>query len=302
MQFVDVNLTYSVPINVSLNDPSQSNATLVALFPAIIAIFGVIIGALIAGWFSYGVEKYKSQELRKSNQVLAYSNLIGCKRTLSQYYATYIISIVNANHYLFHARLKAIQHIDFAPLAVLLDQGKREEVNQIIIKKSGTILEKSQDLKESIKTRERADNLAIQLGVTSEKFWGIIGQVRALYPDVHVADIISVIKKSEDDLEGLDNDIMGDFQKYRANMESVIKSINSNESRDKFVNDQIIHLNELAKYEIQFLLISEKNLELEIDKLADRLERYLQKGDQKEIAPEYNDSMYGKIALSLRDQ
>ena len=126
-----------------------------ALIIAVIGAGSALLGGLISSGSNFLIEWQRSRNEEKKHQIQAHSNLLGCKHTILQYYKSYLISIINAEYSILHAKLIAIHRIDFTPVKDLLAQNRIEKANQFATNESKAMLEESFDLKEGLKERAR---------------------------------------------------------------------------------------------------------------------------------------------------
>jgi hypothetical protein len=276
------NLTYPIHLNVTLNGsligPSKiwwNDPSVVAL----IGVLGIVFGAIAAGLFQFLTERRRIRESEKNNRILAHSNLLGCKHATLQYYESYLVSIINAENSPLHSTHIATKAIDFSVVEKCLMEKEplTETANQYASQKLALMLEKSIDLKEGLRYRQRADDLALQLANTDERFWRIIGQVKTLFPDINATNLIREIGEAESDLDNSRKIINSSFNKINRAERIELKLITSNEKRDSWFHEKEQKLKLQVDSSLSDVRAKIDNLDSKIDNLLDYLEDYLKR-------------------------
>ena len=274
------NLTYPVLLNDTLNESLVGSSKIWWNDPpiaALIGVIGIVIGAIAAGSFQFIIEWYRIKESKRSDRILAYGNLLGCKHLILQYYESYLVAMINAESSILHSRYNATKRIDFAVVEKHLKDKETEAANQYASQTLASVLEKSIDLREGLRFRQRVDDLAIQLGNTNEKFWGTIGQVKTLFHDINVTDLVKEIETAENELDNSGRIINNNFNNININTIIELKLVTSNEKRDLWYNEKEEALRLQVDYSLSDVRTKIVNLDSKIDNLLDYLEDYLRK-------------------------
>jgi len=185
------------------------NATIIQpWWISLITILAVPLSAGLGGLIAYEaskrtqeaqfrVEEMKIQKSIKDSKIQAYSDLLGCTHSLLQIKSSYLSSVISAENLVLHAKIIAIKGLDLEPVKDLFLQEKTESANCYYNEKINIALEKSFDIKDGIKMRNRILDLEILVGETDERFWKSIGHVRALFPDARVSNLSREIKRQK---------------------------------------------------------------------------------------------------------
>ena len=151
---------------------------------------------------------------------------------------SYLVSKINAENSLLHSRYIATKQTDFVIVEKYLLEQKTEAANQYASQEQASAFEKSIDLREGLRFRQRADDLALQIGNTDERFWRIIGQVKALFPHVNMTNLVKEIRVAEKDLDNSGKVINNAFNNMNRDTRKELKLVTSNEKRDAWYNEK----------------------------------------------------------------
>lgn len=197
-----------------------------------------LIGAIASGSIQFIIEEEKYRKLVKANQIQAHNNLFGCKNALLQYFHSYFLSNIDARSSLPYAKLYAIGLINFAPAKNCLENGKKDDAHKYINTEFESKYHNSPDLKEALRLRESSEKLVLRIGEAKERFWGIIGQIKILFEDTRIEDLIKDIEKAEETLEALDKDISEIFLEIDQEIKSNLNSICIDKTdKDRYAKD-----------------------------------------------------------------
>ena len=274
------NSTYPIYLNVTINGSliGPSIAWWDDPFAvALIGFFAILLGAIAAGLFQFYIERLRIKESEKNNRISAHSNLLGCKHVILQYYESYLVSIINAENSLLHSTHIATKGIDFSVVEKILSEKEHliEEANQYVNEALDSKREKSNDLKEGLRYRQRADELAIQIANTDERFWRIIGQVKTLFPDINVTNLVREIREAESDLDNSGKIINDSFNRIRRDEIIELKLITSIEQRDSWFHEKEQNLRLQVDSSLRDARSKIDNLDSKIDILLNYLENEL---------------------------
>lgn len=169
-------------MNATIIDSSAN--TISIWFPQIVTIVAVIVGGLIGGIMPVYLEerKVKIQDYQGRQQV--YSQLKGQKQLITQLYASFFMATIQ----LFHC-----------------SNIRRVVENRIVSgEKPAGILGDNyyRVIDEELRSAERADNLLLELGKSSQGLWEIIGKIQVLFDDTE--NLTNWIKKIEDSEKGFE--------------------------------------------------------------------------------------------------
>ena len=168
---MDVNLTYDVPLKLNvtlLTPPSSESFWASTLGIALIAVIGVLAGALIAGGVQFLLELKKDNEKKIDNQILAQNNLRGNKRKVPSYYSIYLTYRINESSLLLRSKIKAINGLCLQD-PKYKDKTKTK-IKQMIISEQ----DKHPDYREAIRVRGKAEEFLILIPKVSEDFGSLI--------------------------------------------------------------------------------------------------------------------------------
>jgi len=199
---MDQNLSGMVALNATLIQP---------LWIPIITIFAAPlsagIGALAVYYASKGsqdnqvrIEDMKIKKIVLNDKIQAYSNLVGCKYTMSQYHASFLSSANDTERLVLNAKINAIAKIDLNPHKDHLLRKEPEKANHYFNEQFAIKLSQSIDLGEGLRARSRTLELEIKTGEAAERFWRAVGQVMALFADEKTSNIVEDISKAEKEL------------------------------------------------------------------------------------------------------
>jgi hypothetical protein len=244
---------------------------------AFISLSAILLGAIATGMFQIHIEKIRIRESDKKNRILAHSNLLGCKHALLQYYESYIISMINSQNSLLHSTHIAIKGIDFSIVEKYFKETKplTEAANQYASQALASKLENSNDLKEGLRYRQRADELALQLANTDERFWRIIGQVKALFPSINATNLIGEIREAEIDLDNSGKIINDNFNRIRRDEIIELKLITSIEKRDSWFHEKEQNRESQLDSSLDDVRCKIDNFDSKVNALLDYLENEL---------------------------
>ena len=240
-------------------------------------IGAAIFGALVAGGVAIYRDKIKDERQKRNDQIQAQGNLLGIKHTILQYYESYLVSMINAENSLLHSTHIATKGVDFSVVEKCLNEKESltEMANQYANRELDSKLEKSIDLKEGLRYRQRVNDLALQIADTDERFWRIIGQVKILFPDINVANLVKEIVEAEKDLDNSGKIINSSFNKMNRAERIELKLIVSNEKRDSWFHEKEQNLKLEVDSSLSVVRIKIDNLDFKIDNLLDYLENEL---------------------------
>jgi len=166
---MDVNLTHVVVANVTLAQPLMGvSYTLIAFSGgAVVALINIVANYLIA---KKTKQEEECQEMRNKRQE-AYSLLLGRKYKMLQFLDTYHSIFINSRSLLYHADRQAFRRTE--------DNAKEIELK-----------------KEGLRTRQRSEELQIELASSIEEFFEIIGKTKILFTSQQVPALIKQIEES----------------------------------------------------------------------------------------------------------
>lgn len=247
---MDVNLTHAIAANVTLMQPSKGVPDTWIAFSSAVIVVLISVAAnylitkknieatrennnkMIAASLENAIkmiEQEKSkmheeelQEKRNKRQE-AYSLLLGHKYKILQFHVSYYAICINSLSLFYHVSLVAFNNINLESDELSrtiecrrrgsLTQEELEEANRYIQKNFAFEFNRSPDLKESFRTRQRSEELQLELARNIEEFFEIIGRVKILFPSQEVRILIKHVEKSLENLGEIDKEIN---QKYEA--------------------------------------------------------------------------------------
>jgi hypothetical protein len=266
-----INLTGVIGANVALTQPWYAGT--------IGVIVAAILGALLAGGVGIYRDIENDKRKKRDDKIQAHCNLLGCKHAFLQYLHSYFLANVAARSSQPYAKLVAIMHIDFVEVKKILESGKKEDAEKYVnILFSSEYLE-SIDLKESLRSKERSENLQLQIGDVKERFWKFIGQVKIAFEDNRIKDFIKEIEKAEATLGSFYSDVSKDFKKIEDDINTGIGKIimdqndmnryanDPNKNRDDFFDKMVKTLEGMKDSTALDAKVKIENLESKIDDL-----------------------------------
>jgi hypothetical protein len=189
---------------------------------------------LIQIWIEY----WKNKNLERSNKIQIHSNLLGCEHSLLQYFHSYFLSDIYARSSQPYAKILAVAFIDFKIAKGFLEQREEEQAKQYVNREFTSRYEKSADLGEALRAKERSENLQLQIGNAQERFWICIGQIKASFKDIRIKDFIEEIEKAEKAIKATENDITQQFMSIEDEIKEGLSSMCLDRSnRSRFADD-----------------------------------------------------------------
>lgn len=284
---MDVNLAYPVALNVTLGliDSSKS------IWNNLSLLLAALIGAIAAGSIQFIIAIWNNKKSERSRQMQAHCSLLGCKQVLLQYFYSYFLSSIAARGTQHYAKIMAISAIDFVPAKAHLKCGNEVRAKLYLDKKIASQYDRSYDLKEALRSRERSENLQLQLGDAKERFWKNLGLIKTLFEDAKIENLIRDIEIAEKRLGEFDKEIPKLFNLIDIEMKEGIGSIcidsnlrqkytdSPNKNRDIFVKSiteklecEMDTLTKSALSNIEFLESKIDNLLSYIDEILSNKE------------------------------
>jgi hypothetical protein len=303
----------SIPTNLTIvNQIAATNTWVIAAIGAL----GAIFGALAGGFATYYIEKLKiknmdAQRMQQAYSELmgrkeeAYSLLLGRKHTMLQFYASYYSLYIKSQSWLYHGKLLAFNNIDIESdeLVRVIEHRKtgnliQEDLDKAILyirEKFYSEVDTSPDVKEGLRTRQKSEDLQLELGRSAERVFEILGKIKILFPSQEVRDHVEQIEKALDNLSNIEGQINQDTNTFNETLEDAINSttsievssINSNKKLLEWTAREDSELKKWAKKMFDELKIRiEDVLDPEIKKLLEHLEAEIKK-EQANLVGEY---------------
>jgi len=253
------------------------------------------------------IEQEKSKMLeeelqeKRNKRHEAYSLLLGRKYTMLQFHASYYSIFIKSLSSLYHGRLLAFNNIDLESdeLRRVIEHRRtgsltQEELNkatQYIQGKFDLEIDKSPDVKESLRTKQRSEELQLELAKSIERFFEIVGRIEILFPSQEeVRDLIEQIEKSLEDLGKFENEINQKYKTFDKELRDAMgsttsieaDSINSNKKRYEWVARKDSELSDRVTAVVKEVKKGiEDDLDPKIEKLLKHLEVEIKKEENK---------------------
>lgn len=240
-------------------------------------------------------EKFKMQEEERQEKhgkrQEAYSLLMGRKHTMLQFYASYYSMFIRSGSFLCHGKILAFSNIDIEcdELKLVIEHRRKgsliqkelDQANRHIQEEFASEVDKSPDVKEGLRTRQRWEDLQLEVGRTAERVFEILGKIKILFPSQEVRDLVEQIEKSLEDLANFEIQINEKTEIFNQELQKAIDSttsvepdsINSNKkirgwtaSKDSELHDWVFKM--FAELKIRI----ERELDPKIEKLLEHIE------------------------------
>ena len=131
----------------------------------------------------------------------------------------------------------------------------------------------SDDRKEGLRSREKAENLQLKIGDIEERFWRIIGQIKTLFNDDKIENFVEKIQKAEEELEVFDKDNAKNFNDIDHEIDTEIRAICiDKDDKNKYAENPNINRNLFVDEKIGDLKVKRKSASLEVDTKIEILE------------------------------
>lgn len=238
-----------------------------------------------------------AERQEKNNKRLsAYSMLLGCKHTLFQSYATYYEIFILWQSQLYNERLVAFNNIDIdsAKLKHIFEFFTKGNQNQKVLDEGNSYvrrlfsleLDKSLDIEEGLRTKERCEELQLELAKISERFFEIIGTIKILFPSKETQNLVDEVEHSYITLMAFEKKIYKDINNLNLDLKKAINSITSpgansidaNKMRLGWMENKEVELNDWLSITFDELeIIIEKDFNFNVKNLLEHLEAEIKK-------------------------
>jgi hypothetical protein len=198
-------------------------------------IIGAIIGALATGVFEIYRDQKKDERQKRDDQIRATNTLRGRKSTMLQSHASYYSAFIQAENLSSSAQIESIRYVDYDHILPLRSSGKPnelEEAQQYINHTIASEDRKSLTLKEGLRQKQRYEELQQEIAKHDEQFWTTIGQIKILFPNDKVAELVEIIKSADENLGKLEKEIIESIKPTKSEIDTKPSSIKLNAERE----------------------------------------------------------------------
>jgi hypothetical protein len=264
---MDNNLTGLIAANVTLIQPWYTgDLGLVA---------GAILGAIITGGITLYRDSQNEKNLKRDNRIRAITRLRGLKHTMLQSKASYYSAFFGSETLSKSAKIVVTRYVDYDNILHLRRSGSPieiEEAQQYVNKTIDSALRKSLELNESLREKKRSEELQRETARNDERFWETIGQIKILFPNDKVAELIHIIKDADEELGKFEKEVIESAGPIREKIKTNPGRIVTNAEREEWVTGILADLDKWAKEKDTMLRTRVNNFDSVIEDLLNYLE------------------------------
>ncbi|MDQ1255277.1 MAG: hypothetical protein QG646_4556 [Euryarchaeota archaeon] len=147
-----------------------------------------------------------------------------------------------------------------------------ENAQQYINKIIDEYQDKSAELNEYLRLKQRSEDLQLEIAKSDERFWKTIGRIRILFPNDYVKKYIDDIKKADHELGKFEEEVIDSIDPIRNEIRTRPGSILNNHMRNSWTKDIKSKLEEWSSTQRTTLKSRVDEFDSKIDNLLNYLE------------------------------
>jgi len=238
-------------------------------------IGAAILGALATNAFQIYRDNENDKKQKRDDKIRFTNELRGIKHTMLQSKASYYSAFSASESLHSAAHILAIRIINYdAILSKRRYEGSpaMENAQQHINKIIDEYLEKSPELKEYLRLKQRSEDLQLEIAKSDERFWKVIGRISILFPNDDVKKYINDIKKADYELGKFEEEVIDSIGPIRNEIQIRPGSISDNYMRDSWTTDIKSKLDEWSSTQRTILKSRVDKFDFKIENLLNYLE------------------------------
>jgi len=239
-------------------------------------IGAAILGALATNAFQIYRDNEKDKKHKRDDRIRFTNELKGIRHTMLQSKASYYSAFFASESLHSAAHILSIRTIDYDrifPQRALEGSPEMEEAQQYVNSTIDEYLDKSPELKEYLRLKQRSEDLQMEIAKSDERFWKTIGRIRILFPNDDVKKYIDDINNADHELGKLENEIMDSIDPIRNEIRTTPNAISNNRNRTRWTNSIKKKLDDWSSTQRTTLKSRVDDFDSKIDNLLDYLER-----------------------------
>jgi len=202
-------------------------------------LIGAIGAAFLTGIISLVRDELRYRKEENRRRIQAYSRLMGIKGVISQLYASYFSSFIDAGYYNGRSRIVAIQNIDYDNIRRIREENGILNAVDKLLEENKQARRKALEYEGATEEKRKYEELRIQVSKADERFKTIIGLIRTSFPRTKkLESLIDEIILSDKALEAFSIDVASSFCFFENMVQNWLWKIPSNEMRNIFYSER----------------------------------------------------------------